>query len=535
MALKALMLRKRIDEKTKALEELRAKDAEFEAREAELEASIKEAATEEENAAVESAVEEFDSDKAAHEAAKATLEREVGDLEGELKAEEEKQDVTPTAPESTERKDNKTMETRENFQNMNMVERDAFFQRDDVKGFLADVRGAIVEKRALTNAGLTIPKVMLGIIRENVINYSKLYRRVTVRRLSGNGREIIMGTVPEAIWTECCASLNEIDLVFNDVEIDCNKVGAFIPVCNATLEDSDVDLANEILTALGQAIGLALDKAILYGTGAKMPLGVVTRLAQTSAPADYPTTARPWVDLHSTNIRTIPANTTGVELFQAILLNAGVTYNKYSRGTRVWCMNEKTRTTLVAAAMSINSAGAIVSAVNGSMPVVGGDLEVLDFIPDNVIIGGYIDLYLLGERRAINMERSEHYRFLQDQTVFKATARYDGIPVIPEGFVAIGLEGVTPDAAMTFSPDDANTVQNILLNTATASVIVNKTVKLSATTLPVDGVITWTSSDTTTATVNDKGVVTGKSTGSATITATSGNATATCAITVTAS
>lgn len=529
MALKALMLRKRIDEKNKALEELRAKDADFQTREAELETSINEASNDEENAAVEEAVESFEAEKAAHDEAKANLEREVGDLEGELKAEEEKQDATPTEqpPVESERKDNKTMETRENFQDMS-----AMVQRDDVKNFLTDVRGAISEKRALTNAGLTIPKVMLGIIRENIVNYSKLYRRVTVRRLSGNGREIIMGTVPEAIWTECCASLNEIDLVFNDVEIDCNKVGAFIPVCNATLEDSDIDLASEILTALGQAIGLALDKAILYGTGAKMPLGIVTRLAQTEQPADYPATARPWVDLHSTNIRTIPANTTGVELFQAILLNAGVTYNKYSRGTRVWCMNEKTRTTLVAAAMSINSAGAIVSAVNGTMPVVGGDLEVLDFIPDNVIVGGYIDLYLLGERRAVNMERSEHYRFLQDQTVFKATARYDGIPVIPEGFVAIGLEGTTPDDTMTFSPDDANTVQSIILNASAVTLAVNGTKKLVATTLPVKGEITWESSDATKVTVGTDGTVKGKASGSAVITATSGNASATCTVTV---
>ena len=36
------------------------------------------------------------------------------------------------------------------------------------------------------------------------------------------------------------------------------------------------------MTMLGQSIGLALDKAIVYGTGVKMPLGIVTRLAQAS-------------------------------------------------------------------------------------------------------------------------------------------------------------------------------------------------------------------------------------------------------------
>ena len=90
------------------------------------------------------------------------------------------------------------------------------------------------------------------------------------------------------------------------------------------------------------------------------------------------------------------------------------------------------------------------------MPVVGGIIEVLDFIPDNVIIGGYFDLYLLAERAGTRFATSEHVRFIQDQTVLKGTARYDGQPAIAEGFVAIGLNGVTPNATMTFAADSAN-------------------------------------------------------------------------------
>ena len=94
--------------------------------------------------------------------------------------------------------------------------------------------------------------------------------------------------------------------------------------------------------------------------------------------------------------------------------------------------------------------------VFNQMPVIGGDIVVLDFLADNIIIGGYFGLYLLGERAGKQFATSEHVRFLQDQTVMKGTARYDGTPVIPEGFVAIGLEGVTPDATMTFAADTAN-------------------------------------------------------------------------------
>lgn len=461
MALRALMMKKNLDNKRKALDELLKKDAEFESRNAELERSIEEVETDEERTAVEEAISAYEEEKKAHDQAKADLDAEIRGLEAELeeleKEQEEPEQVNlEPEPPVVERKEMTHMETRKFF-GMTNQERDMFFARDDVKAYLAEIRGCMREKRALTNVGLTIPTVMLGLIRENIMEYSKLYKHVVVRRVNGQGRELIMGTVPEGVWTDCCANLNELSLGFNDTEVGCWKVGGFFAVCNANLEDSDIDLAAELLSAIGQAIGLALDKAILYGTGSRMPLGVVTRLVQTSAPADYPATARTWVDLHTKNVKAINSSgMTAAELFAAIVTNFGAAKNKYSRGTKVWVMNETTYTALMAKTISVNAEGQIVSGINGVMPVIGGVIEVLDFIPDNVIIGGYFDLYLLAERAGQKFATSEHVRFLQDQTVFKGTARYDGLPVIAEGFVAMGLNNTTPNASMTFAPDDAN-------------------------------------------------------------------------------
>ena len=57
----------------------------------------------------------------------------------------------------------------------------------------------------------------------------------------------------------------------------------------------------------------------------------------------------------------------------------------------------------------------------------------------------------------MQLAQSTEYRFVEDQTVFKGTARYDGMPVIAEAFVAIGINGATPSATMSFAPDTANT------------------------------------------------------------------------------
>ena len=456
--LKALMLRKRINDKTAELETLRKSDADFEKRETEITTCINEAGTDEERSAVDEAIDQYEKEKQEHEEKKQALEREISDLEEELRQLEEAQEMPIEAPaeEKAERKKEVTYMNRNKFFGMNAQESAAFVQREDVQAFLGEVRSCIREKRALTNVGLTIPTVMLGLLRENIENYSKLYKHVNVRRVGGEARLIIMGTYAEAVWTECCANLNELDLGFYNEEFDCWKVGGYFAVCNATIEDSDLDLIAELLTALGQGIGLALDKAILYGTGSHMPLGIVTRLAQTAQPAGYPATARPWVDLHSSNILTIANTEEGADLFKAIILDAGAAKGKYSRGEKVWVMNETTYTFLTSNALVIDAGGAIVSGVNGSMPVAGGIIEVLSFVPDYVIIGGYFDLYTLCERAGQKFATSEHVRFLQDQTVLKGTARYDGAPSIAEGFVAIGVNGVTPDDTMTFASDTAN-------------------------------------------------------------------------------
>lgn len=237
----------------------------------------------------------------------------------------------------------------------------------------------------------------------------------------------------------------------------------YYAVCNANLEDSDINLASEILTAIGTGIGYALDKAILYGKNTsannKMPLGVVSRLAQTEAPSDYPATSPTWVDLHTTNLFNITAaNSTGIKLFQSLVGGRNVIHNDFARGGITWIMNDKTYTTLLQEAMSVNASGAIVSGVNGTMPVIGGDIVVLDFIPDNDIIFGYFDLYLLAERAGQQFAESEHVRFLQDQTVWKGTARYDGLPMVAKAFAAVKIASATAPVAtgVTFAADTAN-------------------------------------------------------------------------------
>ena len=474
--LKAILLRKKITDAKNELAAIESKDVKT--RESELAKAIDEATTPDERAAVESEIDAFETEKRDDEKKAAELKESIAAMEKELAELETK--VETTAPEAdkddngepeeaTPSDDNTTdAETRtkekeiitmtKRFKDMTLAEKRTFVENDDVKSFLERVKVAGMERRAISGGALLIPEVMLPLMRDAAYRASKLAPYILVRPVSGKARQTVAGTIPEAVWTEACGNLNELSFSFNGVEVDGYKVGGFVPVCNALLADNDVDLMDVLIEGLGAAIGIALDKAILYGTGIKMPTGIVTRLAQTSEPADYPASARAWVDLHTSNIIEIASTATGKDFFKAIVAAFSNAKNRgYSRGLKFWAMNETTYSKILGESIDVNSNG-VTSQTLEYMPVIGGAIVVLGdtVIADDQIVAGYGDTYLLAERQGTEVAYSEHAQFVQDNTVFKGTARYDGLPVIAEAFVAISIGGTSAVTTATFAEDTAN-------------------------------------------------------------------------------
>ena len=208
MALRQIMLSRKIEQKKQELAALREKDADFQTREDALTQAIEEAQTEEEQKTVEEEVEKFDTEKTAHDEAKEKLEAEIGDLEAELEAAE----VDPPAP--AERHENKEKKVRTSvmrtdinirslpmskraFDALPMETRTAWMEREDVKTFLANLRSMKGNTRAVQGGELEIPVVFLELISENMYRYSKLLNRVRVRNVPGEARQTIAGTVPD--------------------------------------------------------------------------------------------------------------------------------------------------------------------------------------------------------------------------------------------------------------------------------------------------------------------------------------------------
>jgi HK97 family phage major capsid protein len=456
MALKVLMLRKKLGEKNKELAELRKKSEEFETREADLEKSIEEAETDEEKKAVDTAILDFEKDKTDSEVTAKALETEIVEIETEIEGLERSapKSEAKTEVNANEREEVKHMHTRKFF-GMAPEQRDAFFAREEVKGFISELR--TLKTRGITNGSLTVPEVMLEVLRNNMEKYSKLIKYVNVKPVGGIARQNIIGAVPEGVWMEATGALNELDMALNQIEVDGYMVGGILWVPNSLLEDSDIALGAEVMAQLGQACGKGLDRGLLYGTGVKMPLGISTRLAQTAAPSNWGTYAPTWTDLHTTNILKLNIDaTTGAAFFASLIAALGVAKPDYSDGAAFWVMNRKTHIKLMTKALAFDAAAALVAGVNNQMPIIGGDIVELEMVGDNEIIGGFGKVYLLAERAGAKVDSSEHAKFKEMLTGFRGYARYDGMPVFGEAFVFVSFDNTDVVATSTFPTDYSN-------------------------------------------------------------------------------
>ena len=344
------------------------------------------------------------------------LKARIDELEGLIAGlEEENQAEAEEVEEAVKEEPQQTEEKREEIPMSNRQDRMAYLKQDNVREFYGKIRTA-VETRAITQAHLLIPEEVIVNLLPMVAEQSKLYNEVNVVRLNGSARAILEGANPEAIWTEMCDAVEELALAFQAVEVDGFKVGGYIPVCNAVLEDSLINLAAYVEAKLATAIAKALDKAIIAGTGTKQPEGIINGVTATAlADNKLSTILATMGDLKEDNLGEVKIAMRRADYF-------GTVFDQLVGET---------------------AAGQMVMPNLGQPNVAGIEIIFTDDVPAGNFIIGDFKKYILAERSGTRFEVSSHVQFIQDNTVFKMTARYDGKPVDAEYF---GYYSFTPAA-----------------------------------------------------------------------------------------
>jgi HK97 family phage major capsid protein len=414
MALKQIMLGKKIEQRKSALADILIQEEGFKTRSAELEAAIEEAKTDEEIATVEESINTLDAEKTALDEKKSTLEGEIADLEGEL------EQLNSKVPAQQKRSNDKgEVENMNRFQVRELLKTGEYFKRSEVTAFYEQFKNL----RAVSGGELTIPDVVVNRIMDIMGDFTTLYPLVDKVQVKGTTRILVDTDTTAATWIEQAGAVAAGNVgTITNVDFDGFKVGKVTFVDNYLLQDSIINLDAYVTKKIARAIALALDLAILKGTGAanKQPDGIIPQI-----PAG--------------NLKNVASNSKLVEFVKPLgLIDSGAD----SVGEIVAVMKRSTYyNRFLEFSINVNAQGEIV----GKLPnlknpdLLGLRVVFNNNMDEDKVLYGDFSKYTLVERENITIDNSEHIKFVEDQTAFRGKGRFDGKPVKKDAFVLVTI------------------------------------------------------------------------------------------------
>ena len=411
MALKQLILNKKITERSAKITELRADETKLKDEEKELEVALDEAETDEDVNVVEDSADDLEKKIKENADEIAKLEKEKADLEKELA---EIEDEQPEVDEDKEKEngEQRKMAKQINTRNTNevMTIRESL-KIEEVRSFYQNLANAMTEKRSLTGAEKVVPTEVIDRIESKLGDYSTLLAEVTVEKIGGTSRAVIAGDIPSAIWFEIGKkALDELDDALEGVEFDGFGLGGYVAVPNIIIENSLINLAGHIEDRLAKSIAKALDNAILNGTGVKQPTGVI----KSAVVANKVDSTGEITDLIA-KLAKVDTDGTGGEVIA--VMNRATYYSK-----------------IVPKTLAVAANGVLTGSYALPFRVV-----LSAYADDNTIVFGDFKQFLLAQRSEIRVESSTEVQFTSDNTVFKGVGFYDGKATKAEAFAVVTI------------------------------------------------------------------------------------------------
>lgn len=416
--LKQLKIQKALELKRQKLKEIETKAADILKRSEDTQAALNEAVNDEDLNLLETEIQNIEKEQTDNEAEKKTVEDEIAALEADL------QEVQERAKEAQQTQTRgkgaqEPMKVTNRLQVRELLKTGEYYKRSDVVEFYEKFKNL----RAVTGGELAIPEVIVNRIMAILGDYSTLYPLVDKITVKGTARILIDTDTTAAQWIEQNAALPVGDVgTLAYIDFDGFKVGKITFVDNYLLQDSVINLDEYVSRKIARAISLALDIAILNGTGAagKQPTGIIPQIPagnRVSVAADAPI-----VDF----VKPIGTIDTGLDSVGEItaVMKRSTYYNHF-----------------LEMSINVNAAGEVVGRLpNLTRPDILGINVVFNnsMAADQVLYGDF-QQYTLVERENISIDNSEHVRFVEDQMAFRGKGRFDGKPTKAAAFALVTI------------------------------------------------------------------------------------------------
>lgn len=131
-------------------------------------------------------------------------------------------------------------------------------------------------KQALTDIDVVLPKTVIDAVFEDLISMHPLLKYIDFQNTSGLIEYLVNSTGEQkATWGALTATISkELTAGFKKVNLQLNKLSAFLPVAKSMLDLGPTWLDRFVRAVLFESIANGLEEAIITGTGKDMPIGM---------------------------------------------------------------------------------------------------------------------------------------------------------------------------------------------------------------------------------------------------------------------
>lgn len=279
----------------------------------------------------------------------------------------------------------------------------------------------IASGESFGDIGKTVPATLINRVFDDLVKNHPIIGAVDTMNGGLTTEWIFSIGVNPAFWGTLCADVKEVmDKGFRKISIGQFKLSAFIPVCKAFLDlNSPEWLAQYVTTVLSESIAIALEQAIVDGTGKEMPIGIRRSLANVASGEHTVITAEAVDGFTPAVMGQLMAE------LSKVTVETGVTVERALAPAQVSILvNPQTYYKVLFPEYTVqNSLGQYVS----SLPLPFNIVQTTSVPEDEFVIGNLKDyLFVLGA--GVKLGFSDEHRYIQDERVYLAKMYGNGQP-----------------------------------------------------------------------------------------------------------
>lgn len=292
---------------------------------------------------------------------------------------------------------------------------------------------AVIEKRGFTDLAVTLPTTVFDRVFEDLEQNHPLLSEITFQNTTAVTEWIIRKTNCEAAWwgTLTDSIKKELSHGFDKVKTDMYKLSAFMPVSKAMLDLGPEWLDRYVRTVLSEAMAIALEAAIVAGTGKDQPIGMIKNLKGAVVDKVYPDKeATPLADLSPVTLGKsvmAPLTKNGTRAVPSVL----ILVNPLDYWEKIF-----------SATTFLTQQGTYVF---GVMPIPAKIVQSVA-VPQGKMVAGMAKDYFMGVGSGQKIEYSDEYKFIDDERTYLAKQYATGEPKDNDSFLVFDISSLSVEA-----------------------------------------------------------------------------------------